>query len=199
MGDDKKKKGGSKAGLVLIVLVLAVVGTGVLGWLRPETPYIGPLVASIFKQAAAVGNGEGTYSVKISELRFSDAEFSEGANLDLQVKIFRIDAQGKRVGDAIYDTGQYGERLVQSGNKEKPLVVRWPDNAVAIDWKRGQEFLIEVWDTKGSDTLLVERRTEKSAGFPLSGQMTFAQVEGHDTRDAKGNYIKFDAVATTGK
>ena len=199
MGDDKKKKGGSKAGLVLIVLVLAVVGTGVLGWLRPETPYIGPLVASIFKQAAAVGNGEGTYSVKISELRFSDAEFSEGANLDLQVKIFRIDAQGKRVGDAIYDTGQYGERLVQSGNKEKPLVVRWPDNAVAIDWKRGQEFLIEVWDMKGSDTLLVERRTEKSAGFPLSGQMTVAQVEGHDARDAKGNYIKFDAVATTGK
>lgn len=199
MADDRKKKGGSKAGLVLIVLVLAVVGTGVLGWLRPETPYIGPLVASIFKQAAAVGNAEGTYSVKISELRFSDAEFNEGEDLDLQVKIYRLDAQGKRVGDAIYDTSKYGERLVQAGSKEKPLVVRWPDNAVSIDWKRGQEFLIEVWDMNGNDSLLVERSTEKSAGFPLSGQITFAQVDGHDARDAKGNFIKFDAVATTGK
>jgi hypothetical protein len=199
MGDDKKKKGSSKAGLLLVVLLAAIVGVGVLGWLRPETPYIGPLVASIFKQAAAVGNGEGTYSVKIGELRFADAEFNEGENLDLQVVIFRIDADGKRVGEAIYDTSKYGERLVQAGSKEKPPVARWPDNAVSIDWKRGQEFLIEVWDKKGSDTLLVERRTEKSTGFPLSGQITFAQVDGHDSRDPKGNYIKFDAVATTGK
>lgn len=199
MGDDKKKKSGSKAGLLLVALLGCVGGVGVLGWMRPETPYIGPLVASIFKQAAAVGNGEGTYSVKIGELRFSDAEFKEGENLDLQVKIYRVDAEGKRAGEAIYDTGKYGERLVQAGNKEKPLVVRWPDNAVAIDWKRGQEFLIEVWDMKGSDTLLIERRTEKSAGFPLSGQITFAQVNGHDARDAKGNYIKFDASPTSGK
>jgi hypothetical protein len=199
MADDKKKKGGSKAGLLLLALLAGVIGVGVLGWLRPETPYIGPLVASIFKQAAAVGNGEGTYSVKIGELRFSDAEFKEGENIDLQVVIYRVDAEGKRVGDAIYDTGKYGERLVQAGSKEKPPVARWPDNPVSIDWKRGQEFLIEIWDKKGSDTLLVERRTEKSTGFPLSGQITFAQVDGHDTRDPKGNYIKFDAVATTGK
>jgi len=199
MGDDKKKKGGSKAGLVLVVLLLAVAGVGALGYMKPETPYIGPLVASIFKQAAAVGNGEGTYSVKITELRFSDAEFKEGENLDLQVKIYRVDADGKRLGDALYDTGKYGERLVQAANKEKPLVARWPDNPVTIDWKRGQEFLIEVWDLKGSDTLLVERRTEKSTGFPLSGQMTFAQIASHDARDPKGNYIKFDASPTAGK
>jgi len=199
MGDDKKKKGGSKAGLLLVVLLAGVVGVGVLGWLRPETPYIGPLVASIFKQAAAVGNGEGTYSVKIGELRFSDAEFNEGENLDLQVVIYLVDAEGKRVGKPVIDTSEHGDRMVQAGNKEKPLVVRWQDNAVSIDWKRGQEFLIEIWDKQGSDTLLVERLTEKSTGFPLSGQITFAQIDGHDARDPKGNYIKFDAVATAGK
>lgn len=199
MGDDKKKKGGSKAGMVLVVLLLAVVGVGALGYLKPETPYVGPFVASVFKQAAAVGNGEGIYAVKVAELRLSEAEFKEGENLDLCVKIFRLDADGKRQGAAIYDSSKYGERLAQVGNKEKPLVARWLDNSVTVDWKRGQEFLIEVWDLKGSDTLLVERRTEKSAGFPLSGQMTLAQINGRDAKDPKGNYLKFDASPTSGK
>ena len=202
MGQDKKgKKGGSKAGMALALLLFGLVGAGAVGFYFPQTPYIGPFVGMVFKQASLTRDSSGVFEVRITEVRFADEEFKPGEELDLQVKIYRLDAEGKPVKPAVLDTTdpKLGERLGEAGSKERPPVARWPDNPFKIDWKTGDEFLIEIWDLQGGDTRLVEWRTEKSSGFPLGGTVTFLQVSNSDVKKAKGSYISFDAKPTGAK
>lgn len=198
MGDGKKK-GGSKLGLVLVLLLAGLLVSGAVGYFRPNTPLLGPLVGMVVKQASLARDTGGIYEVRISELRLADEEFSAGEALDLQVLVFAVDAQGNLSKEPLFDTRKFGDRLAEAGNREKPVVARWPDHTFRVDWKQGDEFLVQVWDRKGSDTLLSEWRSEKSSGFPLSGQIAFTVVNKADAKNPKGNYIKFDAAPTTAK
>lgn len=198
MGEGKKK-GGSRLGLVLLLLVAGLLVSGAVGYFRPDTPLLGPLVGMVVKQASLARDTGGIYEVRISELRLADEEFSAGEALDLQVLVFAVDAQGNLSKEPLFDTRKFGDRLAEAGNREKPVVARWPDHTFRVDWKQGEEFLVQVWDRKGSDTLLSEWRSEKSGGFPLSGQVAFPVVNKADAKKPKGNYIKFDASPTTAK
>ncbi|MCC6573708.1 MAG: hypothetical protein IT462_07945 [Planctomycetes bacterium] len=137
------------------------------------------------------------YEVTVAELRFADVEFNQGTDVGLQVKIFALNADGKR--KPLIDTTSWGTNIGRAGDKEKPLVASWANKPVKIDWKMGEVFKIEAWDTK-NDKILAEWSTSADAkSFPLSGCVTFVKVAGHDAKDSQGNFIKFNAKPTGAK
>ncbi|MCC6573711.1 MAG: hypothetical protein IT462_07960 [Planctomycetes bacterium] len=198
MSDPKKggKKGG-KGGVLLLALLLLVGGVGALGYFKPDTPFIGPFIAGIVKTGNQATSGAGSYEVTISELRFADAEFGAGDEVDLQVTIFAIGTDGKRNDKPVINTQDWGTNIGKAGDKEKPIAANWANKPLTIDWKPGESFLIEVWDRKGGDKKLAEWTSLSDAkGFPLSGTVPFTQVDGHPAKDKDGNFIKFGAKPT---
>lgn len=199
MSDANKKSGkqGSKAGVLLLALVAVVGGVAALGYFKPDTPYIGPFMAGLFKTAQQATSGSGTYEVRIGELMLDADEFKDGDELDLQVLVFKADADGKIQGEPLIDTNKWGTNIRKVGKDR--LAKTWSDQPVNLDWSVGVRYAVEVWTKKGGNRKLAEWVSAPDPkGFPLS-EIYFAKLDGRDVKNAKGNYVKFTAKAAGSK
>src|SRR5690606_36193178 len=142
MADGKKKGRGGK---VLLVTLLAVIGLGVAGYMKPDLPLVGPLVTKFFKSGAEGVDKSGLYQVRVQQAAVSPEEFSEGENVDLQVSIERLDADGDAT--RIWQSWQYGARRAKVGKDS--ITATWSDRPVEIAWQPGERFVVKLWDLAG--------------------------------------------------
>ena len=191
---DKNKKGGSKAGTLLLLVLLLLVGVGIAGYLKPDLPVVGPLVSKFFKKGAEGIEKNGVYQVRVKQVAVSHEEFSEGENVDLQVTIEHIGVDDKRI--TLWESKQYGARKAKVGRDS--VTANWEDRPVDFPWRSGEKFIVKVWDRAGlTDTLLYEYMTDPtSKAFPLTGSHTFDKVKGKTPRVAGANQIVFEASRT---
>lgn len=199
MGDPKKgKKGGSKAGALLLVGLLAVIGAGAVGWFYPDTPVVGSLVHSFFEKGAKGVDKSGVYKVTIAKLVLDPQEFKKGESVDLQVVVKTVNAEGKE--ETVWDSEKLGDNLREVG--EQPLAVNWLETPFEIEWKNGDQVIVEVWDRKGlSDTRKAWFKSVAGGKeFPLSETQTLILLTNGDEplkpRVGGTNQITFEATRT---
>jgi hypothetical protein len=194
MGDPKKGKKGSKVGGLVLVLLLAAVGVGAVGWYFPDTPVIGDLVHGFFSAGAKGVDKSGVYTVKIASVSVDKDEFKEGEKVDLQVLIKRVDPEGKE--ETLWDSRTFGERLATVG--KDPLSANWSDRPFEIAWQQGEQIVLEVWDRRGlSDTRIAWLKSAPgSKEFPLKGTQSLTLLKDGDTpiaeRRGATNQIVFE-------
>lgn len=170
---DKKKS--SKGPMILLVLVLAVAGLGVAGYLNPGLPVIGPLVSGFFESAAAGVDKSGEYSVKVTKVVLDPQEFKDGENIDIQVLIKLTSADGKT--REVWNSKAKGAQLRVVGKDE--LAANWVETPFKCMWQSGDFVTVEIWDRKGlSDTLVAQWiSSEGDKMFPLKGTRTLSPVK----------------------
>jgi hypothetical protein len=193
MGEPKKKGKGST---ILLLLLLLLVAVGVAGYFKPDLPLIGPLVSGFFKKGAQGVDQSGVYRVTVTKAALDSQEFADGATIDVQVAIKRIDKEGKET--AIWNSNQYGDRLAVVG--KVAISAQWPDRPFDCNWKPGDVIRVEIWDYKGGKTKVAEWTSEaEGKEFPLKGALTVNPVKnGKVVQARKGatNQVVFEAKRT---
>lgn len=196
MGDPKKGKKGSKVGGLVLVLLLALIGVGAVGWFFPDTPVIGDLVHGFFSAGAKGVDKSGVYTVKITSVSVDKDEFDEGEKVDLQVLIKRVNKDGKE--ETLWDSREYGERLATVG--KDPLTASWSDRPFEVTWQQGEQVVLEVWDRRGmSDTRIAWLKSAPDGKeFPLTGTQSLTLLKNGDTpiaeRRGATNQIVFETA-----
>ena len=137
---DKNKKKGSKAPMLLLVVLLLGVGVIAAGYFKPDLPVIGPLVSGFFEKGAAGLNKDGVYTVKIDKLVLDPQEFDQGENVDIQVVIKHTNKEGKTT--TAWDSSKLGENLRKVG--EHPLSVTFSETPFEITWQSGDQITVEA-------------------------------------------------------
>ncbi|MCA8917185.1 MAG: hypothetical protein KDB90_17475 [Planctomycetes bacterium] len=195
MGDPKGKKK-SKAPAVLLILLLAVVGTVAAGYFKPDLPVIGPLVSGFFEKGAAGMDKSGVYKVTITKVVLDPQEFKKGETIDVQVKIIVTNLEGKT--ETVWDSSKFGDNLREAGENE--LAVNFMETPIEISWESGYQISVEVWDYKGTNKRLARFATAaKDKEFGLSGTKTLTLLDGENTRNPRvggTNQIVFEAKRT---
>ncbi len=187
---DQKKKGGSKGLTILGLLLLVVVALGVAGFMKPDLPVVGPLVRKFFTTGAEKLDKSGVYTVKVTSVVLSAEEFSEGENLDIQVTVEHVAADGAT--KTLWESKQYGARKAKVG--KDPLTAAWADRPFEMEWRSGDKLLVKVWDRSGlSSTEVCVWEVEGGEAFPLKGSHTFEKVKGKTPRPGGTNQIVFEA------
>lgn len=187
---DPKKKGGSKGLTILGLLLLVVLVAGIAGFMNPDLPVVGPLVRKFFTVGAEKLDKSGVYTVKVTSVVLSPEEFSEGENLDIQVTVEHVDAEGK--SKTLWESKQYGARKAKVG--KDPLTATWTDRPFEMEWRAGDKLLVKVWDRAGlGSTEVCVWEVAGSDSFPLKGAHTFEKVKGKTPRPGGTNQIVFEA------
>ena len=188
---DGKKK--SKAGPVLLVLLLGVVGVVAAGYFKPDLPVIGPLVSNFFEKGAAGVDKSGIYQVTITKVVLDPQEFKDGETVDIQVVVLRTDKAGKKT--EIWDSSKLGENLRKRGENE--LAVNFAETPFEIAWESGDVISVEIWDYKGSNRRHARYKTASTEKeFGLKGTRTLTLLDGEATKNPRvggTNQIIFEA------
>ncbi|MCB9895509.1 MAG: hypothetical protein H6839_13760 [Planctomycetes bacterium] len=181
MGDPKGKKK-SKAPAVLLILLLAVVGTVAAGYFKPDLPIIGPAVAGFFEKGAAGMDKSGVYTVTIEKVVLDPQEFKKGETIDVQVKVIVTDKEGK--AKTVWESSEFGDNLREAGENE--LAVNFLETPFDVSWESGYQISVEVWDFKGTDRRLARFATAaKDKEFGLSGTKTLQLLDGENPRNPR--------------
>jgi hypothetical protein len=192
MADKPKKK--SKAGPILLIVLLLLVGVVVAGYLKPDLPVIGPLVSGFFEKGAAGMSKDGVYTVTVTKVVLDPQEFKTGESVDIQVVVKRTSKDGKE--ETIWDSAKHGDNLREVGENE--LAVNFNETPFEISWRSGDQITVEVWDRKGmSDTRHAWYKTGASdKEFGLNGTHTLTLLDGDSARNPRvggTNQVVFDA------
>ncbi len=174
MGDKKKGKGGSKLGTLVLLLVVAVVGAGVLGYFRPDTPVVGPLVSDLLDKAAEGQDQAGVYRVTIEKVVLDPQEFEEDAEVDIQVVIRKITSDGDE--SFPWRSRDYGENIREVGKDS--LATNWAETPFEISWRHGDQIIVEVWEDEDYRKFAHFKSDADSQEFPLKGTRELKILDG---------------------
>jgi len=86
----------------------------------------------------------GIYQVAIKKVELDRALFKAGHTVDIQARVHKLDSRGRDT--TLWDSTPYGERLAVVGKDE--LSAGWPNRPFQVDWKPGEQLLLEVSDRK---------------------------------------------------
>jgi hypothetical protein len=86
----------------------------------------------------------GVYQVTIRKVELDPALFQRGHTADIQAKVHALDAHGRDT--TLWDSRSYGERLAVVGRDE--LSAGWPNRPFQVEWKPGEQLVLEVYDRK---------------------------------------------------
>lgn len=173
---------------LLVLLVLLVVAAAISGYFVPSLPWA-PMVQNLFRQGAENMDRSGVYEVAVDNVTLSPHEFKEGENLDIQVIIYRVDAEGNET--RIWRSEDFGARRAVVGKTD--LTASWSDRPFEMNWTAGESLRVRIFDLApllGRDELCVWDIPGGPA-FPFSGKHTFEQVKGKNVRAGASNHIVF--------
>jgi len=86
----------------------------------------------------------GVYQVTIKKVELDPTLFKAGHTVDIQTKVHKLDARGRDA--TLWDSRTYGERLAVVGKDE--LSAGWPNRPFQVEWKPGDQLILEVSDRK---------------------------------------------------
>lgn len=183
--------------LYFVAMVVSGGGAGVGGWLCKDYPQLQPIIALFLGQAeqsgevaelegafgSAVsgvlsesGTRPGVYQVKIDSVQLDPKSFTPGRTVDIQAQVRRIDADGRE--SIVWESRTYGENLAVVGRDE--LSAHWAHRPFEIEWRKGDRFMIEVWDRRAglfsAQSFRMARRNDDA--FPLASGEFALEPEG---------------------
>gem|GEM_PF-1293520 len=129
----------------------------------PRESVLAKAVAEVF---AKTPNRPGVYTVRINEVQLDPREFTVGRTVDIQARVRKIDERGNET--TVWESKIYGENLAVVGRDE--LSAQWSNRPFEIDWRNGDQVVVEVWDRKAglfSPTSFKMARPAPDA-FPLA-------------------------------
>ncbi|MBK9974124.1 MAG: hypothetical protein IPP14_05050 [Planctomycetes bacterium] len=188
---DQKKKGGSKVLTLVGLLAVLVLAGGISGYMYPNLLW-SPLVQKFFQKGAEGMDKSGVYKVAIKSVTLSPEEFDQGENLDIQVTVDRIDAQGKST--KVWDSREFGARKAKVG--KDPLTAAWADRPFELEWRTGEKLVVKVWDRAPliGSTELCAWETDGNEVFQLKGTHSFDKVKDKTPRPGGTNQIVLEAT-----
>lgn len=189
MADKKKGKGGSMFPKLVLLLIVVTVGAGALGYFRPDTPVVGPLVGDLLESVASGQDQSGVYKVTIDKVVLDPQEFEQGAEVNIQVIIRKITSDGD---DSFHWVSRdFGENIRIVGDDE--LSANWSETPFEISWRPGEQIIVEVWNDDGWDTKVAHFKSDaETKEFPLTGTHSLTLVDGDrevSTRQGGTNQI----------
>ncbi len=186
--------------LYFVVMVVSGGGAGIGGWLCKDYPQLQPILALFlgeageadgagpapslkdsFKSAVAGALTEssdrpGVFQVRIDTVQLDPKSFTPGRTVDIQAQVRRIDADGAE--SVVWESRTFGENLAVVGRDE--LSANWSNRPFEIEWRRGDRFLVEVWDRRAglfsAQSFRMARRDVDS--FPLGSGEFALEPEG---------------------
>ena len=205
--------------VLYFVLMIMTGGTaGIGGWCFKDYPELQPILALFLGGPGdQAGNGEarpgklaaakavlvdvfsrtpnqpGVYTVRINEVRLDPAQFTKGHTVDIQARVRQVDDQGRE--STVWESKTYGENLAVVGRDE--LSARWSNRPFEIDWRSGDQVIVEVWDRRAglfSSTRFNMARPAPDA-FPLASGTHALEVasRGRSAAESDLNRIVLDS------
>lgn len=187
---------------ILYFVVMAATGgsAGIGGWLCKDYPQLQPIIALFLGQPDESGrasdfkdpieaagetvkgmfaessNRPGVYQVKIDSVQLDPKAFTPGRTVDIQAQVRRIDVDGAE--SVVWESRTFGENFAVVGRDE--LSAHWSNRPFEIEWRKGDRFLVEVWDRKAG---LFSARSFRMArrevdAFPLGSGEFALEPEG---------------------
>jgi hypothetical protein len=86
----------------------------------------------------------GLYQVSVAKVALDQKLFKPGHTVDIQARVRRLDANGRDA--TLWDAKSFGSRLAVVGKDE--LTAGWPDRPFQVEWKPGDQFVLEVYDAR---------------------------------------------------
>jgi hypothetical protein len=162
----KRQKTSLLKRLIYLVLLVSGGSAGVGGWVfkdHPRMQALWTLWTGDPADLASSGEGgklvseaidalkpredfrrAGAYEVRITKVDLDPALFQPGRTVDIQAKVLRRDAHGRDA--TLWDSKSFGERLAVVGKDE--LSAGWPDRPFQVDWKPGEQLVLQVIERK---------------------------------------------------
>jgi hypothetical protein len=86
----------------------------------------------------------GVYRVTIRKVELDPALFKAGHTVDIQSAVRKRDSHGR--SSTLWDSRPFGQRLAVVGKDE--LSAGWPNRPFEVQWKPGDQLVLEVSDSK---------------------------------------------------
>jgi hypothetical protein len=86
----------------------------------------------------------GLYQVTVANVALDQKLFKPGHTVDIQARVRKVDATGREA--TLWDAKSYGSRLAVVGKDD--LTAGWPDRPFQVEWKPGDQFVLEVYDAR---------------------------------------------------
>jgi hypothetical protein len=211
----RKKQGPSLLRrLMYLVVLISGGGAGVGGWAFKDHPRAQALWTLVTGKPADEATGDmdgslvtqvaqalkprdpyrdpGTYQVIISKVELDQRQFNPGHTVDIQARVVKLDSSGRDA--TLWESKAYGERLAVVGKDD--LIAGWPHRPFQVDWRPGDQIVLEVFDARKS--LFVQPRRFTLAApalsvedFPLrSGDFPLQPVQKPDSSvDPRNNHV----------
>jgi len=107
----------------------------------------------------------GIYQVTIKKVELDPTLFKAGRTVDIQTKVQKLDARGRDT--TLWDSRTYGERLAVVGKDE--LSAGWPNRPFQVEWKPGDQLVLEVSDRK-TGLFAAPKRFTLAGSDPAAGE-----------------------------
>ncbi|WP_337174836.1 hypothetical protein [Paludisphaera sp.] len=182
-----------------LVMVMTGGGAGVGGWLCKDYPQLQPILAMVFgpaddeeadgerarpgelietivEKVKSAAGGPGVYRVKLEGVQLDPKSFTPGRTVDVQARVVKVDAD--EMETVVWESRRFGENLAIVGRDE--LSASWSNRPFEVEWRRGDRFMVEVYDGRGglfsSRSFRMARRD--TDGFPLASGEFALEPEG---------------------
>lgn len=158
------------------------------------TKVVGEVLTQVAETATAPTK-PGVYEVKIDKLKLDPSFLPSGRTVDLQVRVRKIQADGKE--GTVWESDSYGERLAQVGRD--PLTASWSERPFRVAWQPGEQFLVEIWNKRGlRDTrLFVMSEPDGKGAFPMRSGSHALELVARDLKPTdrpEGNSLELSAT-----
>jgi hypothetical protein len=213
----KKKRTSLFRRLTYFVVMLATGGgAGIGGWAFKDHPRMQALLGIVLgKSGAASSEGvdlksalatavttalerddphqTGVFKVKIAEIKLDPKLFPQGKTVDVQARVRKFDGAGQQT--TVWESKSFGENLGVAGRDE--LTATWVNRPFEIEWSRGDQIVVEVWNRKSG---LFEQKQLRMAlpepgVFPLASGIHALEISDRDraARNSDLNHIIFQS------
>ena len=125
----------------------------------------------------------GLYQVTVANVALDQKLFKPGHTVDIQARVRKVNGAGREA--TLWDAKSFGSRLAVVGKDE--LTAGWPDRPFQVEWKPGDQFVLEVYDARTG--LFIEPRrftlaqdSSAATEFPLrSGDFPLESAQKSDS------------------
>jgi hypothetical protein len=125
----------------------------------------------------------GLFQVTVAKVALDQKLFRPGHTVDVQARVRKLDATGRDT--TLWDARSFGSRLAVVGKDE--LTAGWPDRPFQVEWKPGDQFVLDVYDARTGlfiqpRRFILAQDSSSATEFPLkSGDFPLESAQKSDS------------------